>query len=167
MAGRRRFTADDSAGVLHKVFELLDALQKEFPIDPDRVYVLGHSMGGFGAFECLAIQPNRFAAAVASAGGLSPWHDPAKFTHVPIWAFHGERDTTVPIGLSRTVFERMKRSNGNMKFTPLAGVGHGASVFAFSYTGDRPGDGFKTQYSSSRCDRTPSVWDWLFRQRRK
>jgi predicted peptidase len=77
------FVRDDSACVLHKVFALLDQLGEEFPIDADRVYVLGHSMGGFGTFEALAEQPERFAAAIPSAGGMSPWHDVSAFDDVP------------------------------------------------------------------------------------
>ncbi|MEO0448601.1 MAG: alpha/beta fold hydrolase, partial [Verrucomicrobiota bacterium] len=79
----------DSGLILGKVFGLLDELQEIEPIDVDRVYVLGHSMGGFGTFEALAEQPDRFAAGVPSAGGLSPWHDPETFAEVPVWAFHG------------------------------------------------------------------------------
>ena len=166
-SGRRGFLQQQPGGVLDKVFDLLDEMEKEFPIDADRVYVLGHSMGGFGTFECLAVRPKRFAAAIPSAGGLAPWHDPAKFAHVPVWAFHGDADPTVPVGLTRVVFDAMKKAGGDMKFTSLAKVGHGANAFAFVYTGDDMAEGFQTHYSSDRCDQTADVWDWLFAQKRE
>ena len=62
-------------GNLGTVFELLDSLAREYRIDVDRVYVLGQSMGGFGTFEALAVAPERFAAGIPCAGGLSPWQE--------------------------------------------------------------------------------------------
>ena len=153
-------------GKLQLVFDLLDSLAKQYPIDLDRVYVLGHSMGGFGTFEAIAKQPARFAAAIPSAGGLSPWHDISSMKDIPIWAFHGDQDTTVPIGLTRVVYERMKELNGNMKFTELGGVRHNANAFAFIYKGDDMSDRFTTHLSSDKCDLTSDVWDWLFSQQR-
>ncbi|MEM8955436.1 MAG: alpha/beta fold hydrolase [Verrucomicrobiota bacterium] len=165
--GRRAFVTKTPQGKLGLVFELLDVLLEEYPIDPDRIYVLGHSMGGFGTFEALAEHPDRFAAAIPSAGGLSPWHDPAVFKDVPVWAFHGDQDETVPIALALDVFDQIKAARGNMKLTTLGGVGHGASGFAFSYQGDHSNPEFSTALSSPACDPTENVWTWLFAQSRK
>jgi predicted esterase len=46
-----------------------------FHIDLDRVFLLGHSMGGFGAYHQVQRQPDRFAAVIASAGSwtLAQW----------------------------------------------------------------------------------------------
>ncbi|MDF1816980.1 MAG: prolyl oligopeptidase family serine peptidase, partial [Verrucomicrobiales bacterium] len=108
MEKRAGFVAKSDDGVLGIVFDLLDQIAETYPVDVDRVYVLGHSMGGFGTFESIARQPNRFAAAIPSAGGLVPWHDPETFKHVPVWAFHGEQDSTVIPELTGVVFEQMK-----------------------------------------------------------
>lgn len=163
---RRGFVEKSENGKLGLVFELLDSLAEEYPIDTDRIYVLGHSMGGFGSFEALAMQPNRFAAAIPSAGGLSPWHDPTKFKDVPVWAFHGDQDTTVIPELAADIFEQLKAADGNMKFTLLGGVGHGAGAFVFVYEGDKMNENFKTMISGEKCDLTENVWDWLFAQKR-
>ncbi len=64
---RRKSSQDTNGGNLDRVFELLDSLAKDFQIDTDRVYVVGHSMGGFGTWTAVAEQPNRFAAAITSA----------------------------------------------------------------------------------------------------
>lgn len=77
-----------SNGPLTKAFALIDHLAEEFAVDTNRIYVLGHSMGGAGSWNTVWAAPERFAA-IPSAGGLLPWKDPAKFKHVPIWAFHG------------------------------------------------------------------------------
>ena len=46
-----------------------------FNVDPDRVFLFGHSMGGFGAYHQVQRQPDRFAAVIGSAGawGLAHW----------------------------------------------------------------------------------------------
>lgn len=163
---RGGFITPVTDGKLGTALALLDQLGGELPIDPDRVYVLGHSMGGFGSFEAIATDPDRFAAAIPSAGGLAPWHDPKTFANVPVWAFHGSEDGTVVPGLTRSVFDRMKEVGGNMKFTTLGGIGHGAASWAFVYEGDGMNENFSTAMSSEKCDPTEDVWEWLFSKRR-
>jgi predicted peptidase len=153
-----------SNGPLTKAFALIDHLTEEFAVDTNRVYVLGHSMGGFGSWNAVWAKPKRFAAAIPSAGGLLPWKDPVRFKHVPIWAFHGGSDPLVPRDFTREIFARMKQVGGNLKYTELKDVKHNASIYAFFYKGDEPEKGHVTQYSSKRCDKTENVWDWLFAQ---
>ena len=154
-------------GVLDEVLEFIDTqLTKQYKIDTDRVYVLGHSMGAMGTFTAIYQHPDRFAAAIPSAGFFSPWLDTKRFRDVPLWIFHGNADKVVPYMGSRHVFDQLKKLNGNAKLTTLTGVGHGSSKHAFKYSGDNPQKGFITEYASDRCDKTDHVWDWLFRQKR-
>ena len=95
-----------------------------------------------------------------------PWYDVETIKEVPIWAFHGDQDGTIPADFSRIAFEDLTKIGGNMKYTEYAGVGHGVDGFAFNHTGDKPKQGFVTKYSSDKCDRTEDVWNWLFSQRR-
>ncbi|MCX6645761.1 MAG: prolyl oligopeptidase family serine peptidase, partial [bacterium] len=58
--------------------EVLDQVMQQYPIDPNRVYLVGHSMGGHGAWHIGCTYPDRFAAVVPSAGWASfqlymPW----------------------------------------------------------------------------------------------
>ena len=152
---------------LGTVLELLDELSGEFNIDADRVYVLGHSMGGGGVWQAIHQQPERFAAAIPTAGGLLPWLDARRTRDVPIWNFHGSVDPQVPVEFSRLIFAELKSLGGNMKYTELEGMPHEIEMTAFVYEGDDPDRGFITQYSSDRCDRTQNIWDWLFAQRRQ
>src|SRR4051812_48642324 len=55
---------------MKSVVGILDTLPKEFAdIDPDRVYVTGLSMGGYGTWDLLTRFPQRFAAGAPVCGG--------------------------------------------------------------------------------------------------
>lgn len=155
-------------GDLGTVLDFIDnELTQKHKIDTDRVYCLGHSMGGFGTFTAIYQHPERFAAAIPSAGHFSPWHDAKRIQDVPLWIFHGKPDKVVDYNGSRHVFDRLNKLNANAKLTTLPGVGHGSKNSpAFKYTGDDPEKGYITEYASDRCDKTDHVWDWLFRQKR-
>jgi predicted peptidase len=153
-------------GVLDEVFELIDTkLSKQYKIDADRVYCLGHSMGGAGTFTAVYQHPDRFAAAIPSAGIFFPWLDASRLADVPLWIFHGNDDKVVDYVGSRHPFERLQKLNGNTKLTTVNGVGHGSQL-SFNYPGDDPEKGYITEYASDRPDKTDDVWDWLFRQKR-
>ncbi len=68
VTARKSLITEFGKGDLGTVFELLDSLAETYAIDLDRVYVLGHSMGGYGSWEAIAVAPDRFAAAVPTAG---------------------------------------------------------------------------------------------------
>ncbi|MDA0350310.1 MAG: alpha/beta hydrolase-fold protein [Verrucomicrobia bacterium] len=163
-----RYTTDvTSTGSLSMAFLLVDKISRDFSVDKKRIYVMGHSMGGAGSWNALWEAPERFAAAIPTAGGLPPWKDKTRFKDVPIWTFHGDVDPTVPFSFSQEIFDSMKAAGGNLKFTVLKDVKHNASDYAFYYKGDEAEKGFITHTSSDRCDPTPDVWDWLFRQKLK
>ncbi len=164
---RLKFLQDPESGDLGRVFMLLDAMAKEFLIDTDRVYVLGHSMGGFGTWTAVTEQPNRFAAAIASAGWVGPWVDVAQIKDLPMWSFQGAKDKTSQISLGNATFERMKQLGHNLKFTEMANRGHNVGEAAFMYTGDSLVEGGVTKYASDKCDKTADVWDWLFSKKRE
>lgn len=78
---------------------LLDDIEQHYDVDPERLYVTGLSMGGFGTWAVAIAAPDRFAAVAPICGG-----DPSRvgvLRHLPVWAFHGARDPIVP--LQRTV----------------------------------------------------------------
>lgn len=150
---------------LPRVLRLIGQLREELPIDGNRIYVLGASMGGYGSWCAISAEPDLFAAAIPVCGGLN-LDEAERLTNVPIWCFHGELDERVPAENSRELFRVLTELGGNMKYTELKGVGHGAAGPAFVYTNDDPEQGWITKMSSDRCDSTPDVWDWLFAQSR-
>jgi predicted peptidase len=103
--------------------KLLAALQKEFSIDPDRVYVAGLSMGGFGVWDALTRYPGLFAAGVAVCGG----GDESKVAAIgktPVWAFHSEDDPIVKVARSRNMVKALRDAGGTVKYTEYQGLGH-------------------------------------------
>jgi len=82
-------------------------------VDMDRIYILGHSMGGHGTYILIQLDPDYSAAAAPSAGsGLKTTEDfidPAKIKDLPIWAFHGDKDRVCPIDRDRKVFDDPSR----------------------------------------------------------
>lgn len=134
-------------------------------VDRDRIYILGHSMGGHGTYIFIQLEPDYFAAAAPSAGSgrrmTADFIDPAKIRHIPIWAFHGDQDGICPIAKDRKVFDQLKQLGGTMKFTTWVGDKHAVSGKFI------PGsDNGTTLLSSKRCDKEPDFMTWLFRQKR-
>lgn len=130
-------------------------------VDLDRVYLLGHSMGGHGSFILLQLDPGYFAAAAPSAGTGrgqdEEFIDASLIKDVPIWAFHGDGDTVAPYERAEKLFATMKRLGGNMKLTTWVGDAH--SVAGKMITG---GDNGSTKCASDRCDAEPEMLRWLF-----
>ena len=134
-------------------------------VDMDRIYILGHSMGGHGTYILIQIDSSYFAAAAPSAGsGLhktGEFIDASLIKDIPIWSFHGDKDRVCPIERDRKLFVKMKKLGGKMKFTTWSGDGHGISKKMII-----GGDNGSTQISSDRCDRETDFMKWLFKQRR-
>jgi predicted peptidase len=124
----------------------LDAvLAAEPAADPDRVYLTGLSMGGYGGWDLAARMPERFAAVMPICGGGDEATAP-RLTKLPIWCFHGEADPVVPVGLSRSMIAAIKAAGGTPIYSELPCVGHDSWTPAY---------------------RNPAVLDWLFAQRRR
>jgi predicted peptidase len=82
---------------------LLDDIEARYPVDTHRVYLTGLSMGGFGTWNLGLTHPERFAAMAPICGGgeyitpfLAAGDHKAAMLSLPIWAFHGGKDPTVP-----------------------------------------------------------------------
>lgn len=110
---------------------LIDELTTEHNIDTDRMYVMGLSMGGFGSWDAVTRWPGRFAAAVPICGGGDPTQAEV-IMDTPIWAFHGDADTVVPVGLTRAVIQAIRDAGGVPKYTEYPGVGHNSWSPAFA-----------------------------------
>lgn len=130
---------------LSQTLELLRSLQREYPVDPNRLYVTGISMGGFGTWDLIARKPTMFAAAVPVCGGGDP-RAAKELIRTPVWAFHGAEDRVVIPDFSRRTIEAMRKAGGSPKYTEFPGVGHNAWDPAFA---------------------TPELLPWIFSQARR
>ena len=113
------------------VVKIVEELIKGLPIDENRIYVTGYSMGGFGTFQLLADEPKLFAAGVPVAGGGNPG-SASNFKEVPVWVFHGAKDPTVPVSMSQRMVEALKDERAEVKYTeyPDGDHGIGGKVYA-------------------------------------
>lgn len=142
----------------------LDAASREFDGDRSRTYLTGMSMGGYGTWETALMAPGRFAALVpVCAGVLAPravrptlhvtpvagTADPhaslvARLRDVPVWMFHGAKDTVVPPDDARRVYQAARQAGAGFRYTEYPDGGHNA-------------------WDAAYADAT--MWDWLFAQR--
>lgn len=125
--------------------DLLASLQKELPIDSARIYVTGLSMGGFGVWDAIQRHPNLFAAAAPVCGGGDTGLAKS-IASIPLWAFHGDKDTVVKPRRSRDMIEALKADGGSPRLTVYPGVGHNS--WAATY-------------------RNPEFYAWLFKQQKE
>jgi len=95
---------------------LLDEVTRTQKVDQDRIYVTGLSMGGFATWELAALTPNRFAAIAPIGGGGEPYWT-RRFKHLPTWAFHGARDTGVPVERTQEMVDALTKNGGTPKLT--------------------------------------------------
>jgi len=136
--------SDTPAEPMRQVLELIARLQKEFRIDPDRLYVMGLSMGGFGTWDVVQRHPKVFAAAVPICGGGDE-SKAGRIAKLPTWVFHGAKDGAVKVERSRDMVKAIRAAGGNPKYTEFADAGHNAWTPAFSQ---------------------PELLKWLFAQKR-
>ena len=106
------------------LLQLIRSTIRTHNVDPDRVYLTGLSMGGFGSWALAAKAPELFAAVAPVCGGGDP-RTAEKIKDLPIWAFHGDADRIVPISGSQRIVDAIKEAGGKkIEFTIYEGVGH-------------------------------------------
>jgi prepilin-type N-terminal cleavage/methylation domain-containing protein/prepilin-type processing-associated H-X9-DG protein len=94
-----------------------------YHVDPQRIYLVGYSMGGYGTWAAAAIHPELFAAIVPIAGGGETSHARA-LAALPIWAFHGANDKVVLIAESERMIAALRVAGGQAKLRILPNEGH-------------------------------------------
>ena len=128
-----------------QVRDLLDEVRAHHRVDDSRLYLTGLSMGGFGTWKMIAEFPDLFAAAVAICGGGDPATAPA-MGQLPIWAFHGAKDTVVPLSGSESMVEALHAAGNPAQLTVYPEAGH---------------DSWTETYDN------PELYEWLLRHRRE
>lgn len=113
-----------------ELVRLLDYADEQYRVDEDRVYLTGLSRGAYGAWRLAIENSGRFAAMVAISGAA-----PAPYAgwlgDLPIWVFHGEDDSVIPVEESIRMVDSIRSEGGNAKLTIYPEVGHDAWTQTF------------------------------------
>ncbi len=122
----------------------LETTLNKYRTDPNRIYLTGLSMGGFGTWEMAAARPDVFAAIVPICG-VAPRPYIANLVNLPVWAFHGALDKNVPVQGSREAIAELRRLGAAPRYTEYPDGDHFCWDKAYS---------------------TPELWKWLLEQKR-
>lgn len=130
----------------HLVKALTDHLSATLRVDKNRMYLTGLSMGGFGTWETALTYPSVYAAIAPICGGAGVRFLMAeRIKHLPVWIFHGARDTVVEPAQSQKMYDGLKKIGGNVRLTLYPDAAH---------------DSWTATYDS------PEFWTWLLDQKR-
>jgi len=135
----------DPSDSMQSIKQLIDEMVENAGVDKNRIYITGLSMGGYGTWDAIARYPGFFAAAAPICGGGDP-KTVDKFKALPIWCFHGAKDTVVKPQRSREMVEALKKIGSSIKYTEYPDAQH---------------DSWTQTYSN------PELYDWMFAQRRE
>jgi poly(3-hydroxybutyrate) depolymerase len=107
------------------VMNVLDVVKKDYSIDPDRVYLMGHSMGGGGTWHLAVKNPDLWAALAPIAPATSrPATDLEKIKHVPVILVQGDEDKLVPVAQARRWAAEMKKLEMTYDYVEVKGGNH-------------------------------------------
>lgn len=126
------------------LINLLDDIVARYDVDTERIYLTGLSMGGYGSWALASEYPDRFAAVAPICGGGNRIMS-IVLKDMPIWAFHGAKDSVVPVEESKDIVEAIKARGGNAKLTIYPDANH---------------DSWTETYNNQK------LYDWLLDHRR-
>lgn len=159
-----------SPKMAERAMQALAVAIRDFGGDPERVYVTGNSMGGYGTYLLAARHPGQFAALAPICGGVKPpplvripqgeslfdlrgdvyAQLAERLGKTPVWIFHGASDPLVPKKISIEIAEALRVHGGRIEpgltqLTIWPGVGHAAEEPTYNL---------------------PQLFDWFLRHKR-
>lgn len=146
--GGRSFYFDEGGRptkAMSLLLRLIDQVVGKETVDNTRIYIGGLSMGGMGTYEALRRRPQLFAAAFAICGGDNS-ENVAKYAHIPLWIFHGEKDDVVPADHSHMIVDQLHELGASPRYTFYPQANHNSWDSAFA---------------------EPALIPWLFSQKKK
>tara|TARA_B100001094_G_scaffold58296_1_gene53803 strand:- start:2201 stop:3022 length:822 start_codon:yes stop_codon:yes gene_type:complete len=136
---------------------LLAHLIETLPVDPDRVYLTGNSMGGYGTYMWAGYRPGHFAALAPMVGGIGPYgpKDVTKdldlwgrnLAKLPMRTYYGKKDRIVPADRGDMIMKAIGKAGGKK-----------AELIVYEDKGHNAGS---VPYGQ------PAFYQWLFSHKRK
>ena len=133
--GRGRGGAPDPTRALQgdysekDALNVLDLVMKEYPVDPARVYLFGHSAGGAGTWYLGEKYPEKWAAIAASAAPTAANNFPFdRLKDMPIMICHGDKDPEVPVARSRAMVAAAKAAGLSPQYLEVPDATHATIV---------------------------------------
>jgi len=123
-----RFGTLWDAGALKTMFDTLVATRR---FDKKRVSITGSGMGAFAAYFLASLFPEEFAAVAAINGG-GEWDNVCRLKNLPLWVFHGEKDTLVPVEKAHEIVSLLKEcGKKNVEVSVYTDYGHHLSPVVY------------------------------------
>jgi len=106
--------------------ELLKTLQAKYKIDPDRIYVLGMSNGGYFAHLVGKERSKTVAAVTSHSGplGLQTLLGIKADRKFPVMIVHGDKDNIMSVDFARENRDKYKKEGHEVLYVEVAGMGH-------------------------------------------
>lgn len=108
---------------IQKMDLMIDDAIKRYPIDTNRIYLTGLSMGGIGTWYFAINMPERFTAIAPVAFRGDGW-SPCAAQNIPVWAFHGKNDNVIPLTAAQSIVDQFENCDGNIEFTVYNDLPH-------------------------------------------
>jgi poly(3-hydroxybutyrate) depolymerase len=102
------------------VMNVLDIARKDYTVDPDRIYLMGHSMGGGGTFHLGSKYPDTWAALAPIAPALfEPVTELEKARKLPVVLVQGDADLLCPVSRARQWAAEMKKLEMDYRYVEI------------------------------------------------
>lgn len=132
---------EDRGWNVTRLDDFLAEIFAKYPVDQNRVYLTGLSMGGMGTWAWGIAAPDHFAALVPLCGSGNAQAAASRLKTMPIWVFHGMLDPSVPFASGKAMVDALKAAGSPIKFTAYPNLDHNC---------------WDTAYA------TPELYEWLF-----
>jgi predicted esterase len=138
------------------IHEVIEHVKKQLRIDENRIYLTGLSLGGGGVWTAAQANPGLFAAIAPVCGSRNSITkaDGIARNNLPVWAFHGDKDPTIPLARSVNMVNAINafHPDPRARMTIYPGVKHNA---------------WDKAYKPDHSEHSPNIYEWMLSYTRK